>query len=211
MAKHLHEYLHSDPISGIYWVTVALLVLLGIYAAIHRMMYVADALILITFASLLFAHREKVLLSWEGVLLGCTGMLMNTVGVFGAYNITVHGIGWDKFLHLVMSAGIGLLIYAYLDRASRRASNPSFNPWELALFTFFLVLGVGALNEITEFMGVTYFGFSQGILGMANGSVVSNNSLERFDTQWDLITNAIGALVAVAYMTIKTSLVKRRT
>jgi len=200
-----------DPIRIIYWITVVLLALLSVYAAIHGMIYVIDAAIFITLATVLFAFRKKLVFSTSGFLLSCAGMLMNTSGALGAYNLSVHGVGWDKLLHVVTSVGIGLLVYAYLKRASdiaQRASKLTFGPLALALLVFFIVVGIGAFNEISEFIGTRYFGFSEGILGMSNGSIISSNDLNRFDTHWDMIANAMGALFVVAYTTIRSSFAK---
>lgn len=178
-----------------YSASIMLLALLAVVACIdHHLKFFLDATIGIIVISLAYHYRHKFIFSLEGAVLCLTGWAMNAAGAINAYQLSFYGVGWDKLLHMTSCAGLVLLFYAYLTRKTQLAF------WERAFFAIFVVAGFGALNEIVEFIGSQYFGIGQGLFGMSNGVTPLASVFERFDTQWDMIFNMIGSLLALGYI-----------
>lgn len=208
--KKIKDSYSSDHILKIiYWTTILMLIVTGINAIIQHTIYIMDTIVFGLIVTFLFLFRKKIIFSWQGALLCCMGIFMNISGMFGAYNISLYTVGWDKFLHLITSTGLTLLTYTYLQHIQKNNSKPIFNKIELAIITIIIVMGAGALNEIVEFTGARYFGINQGILTTANGNIVANNDFEKYDTQWDLITNTIAAIATVTILTINSNIHKK--
>jgi hypothetical protein len=185
-------------ISVIYWLTIIGLVMLGAFAYAAKSVFFADALISIIVVSAVFAIRKQVLFSWEGTALCCIGWLMNMAGTLGAYELSYQGLGWDKLLHFTSILGVTLLAYAYFKQ---RDMNLSL--FEVGIIVFLIAQGVGAVNEISEFIGSQYFGVGQGLFGMMNGLSEPASKFDRFDTHWDLIVNTIAIVVGLAITTLR--------
>jgi hypothetical protein len=167
------------------------LLILAAVAAARRSQYALDALTCFTGLLVLYPFRKRLFFSVPGVVLCIASMYMDSVGLFGAFEWTFLGIGWDKLAHLTSAAGLTLLIFEYLRR--RRLTR-----FECFNITFLLVNGFNALEEIWEFVGSVGFGVHQGMYSMMNGLTPRVSTFERYDTQWDLIFNCIGAAVTLS-------------
>ncbi len=89
---------------------------------------------------------------------------------------------WDAILHGTAAVALGfigfIILYVLYKSHKIRAGATT-----IAVFSFFFSLGIGALWEIFEFAMDGFFG-----LNMQKSGLV--------DTMWDLITDAVGALIA---------------
>lgn len=98
---------------------------------------------------------------------------------------------WDVLMHIGSGIGFGfigfLILYALYYRGKLKAS-----PFWICLFSFSFALGLGALWEIFEFAMDSFFGLNMQESGL-------------LDTMWDLIVDALGALIisAIGYYYIK--------
>ncbi len=94
---------------------------------------------------------------------------------------------WDVFLHafaaMIMGA-IGFMLVSILNRETRVAIRLS--PFFVAVFSWSFAVSLGALWEIIEFSLDAWFGLNMQKTGLV-------------DTMWDLIVDALGALV-VSYL-----------
>ena len=86
---------------------------------------------------------------------------------------------FDQFVHLFGYAVIALCIHYVLRRY-----NPNADPVFIALLTIFATMGIGSLNEIVEFL--------------ATLSLPSTGVGDYSNTLLDLISNTLGAIIAVA-------------
>lgn len=158
------------------------------------------------FGALVFALFEQ---AWLSLFIAITGLIIVWLPSFLTRNLHVHFplefelllnifiyssifLGeihgyytrfwwWDIVLHVGSGIALGflgfLLLYS-LQRSGKLTIAPSL----LALFSFCFALSLGALWEIFEFIMDSNFGFTMQKTGIT-------------DTMWDLIVDAIGALV----------------
>jgi hypothetical protein len=183
--------------SAIYVASILSIMILGTIAYNTDSSFFDDAILSIIAITAVYAYRRRLLFSWEGALLCCAGWVMNMMGAIGAYEWSAYGLGWDKLLHMTSILGLTLLTHAYLAHTERNLSLV-----EVAVITFLIAQGFGALNEILEFIGTYYFGVGQGLFGMLNG-VITNTSFDQYDTHWDLIINTAGICLALFYAQAK--------
>jgi hypothetical protein len=179
-------------------IMIAILIGLGIVAHLRESNFLIDAIVGIGIVIIVYIYRNTLLTTLDGTIITSIGLLMNSAGVLGFYEFHWHGIGWDKFLHMVTAFGVTLLVFAYL----RNRTELSFGP--LALLSVAIVGGFGAWIEIVEYCGFKLFHIGQGLFGMGNGLAPPPSEFERYDTQWDIIFNTASSLVAVIYLLLKT-------
>jgi len=118
-------------------------------------------------------------------------VLMNNSGLFGAYNWVFLNLGYDKWLHLVSGFVFTFAIYQFLG--SRKVAKG----WLLFVMAFLIWTGLGAIEEMAEFVGSVYLGVSQGFLAQAAGEAFYPVSdLVRYDPLWDMLFNFFGSVVA---------------
>jgi hypothetical protein len=154
-----------------------------------EVMLLALVAVILTFVPALFERNYKINLPTEFELVIVTfifaGLFLGEI-----QNFYVHFWWWDLFLHTssgIILGFLGFLILYILYYQKKLNASPAL----ISLFAFCFALAIGALWEIFEFSMDTIFGFS-----MQKGL---------FDTMWDLIVTAIGALVAsvVGYFYIR--------
>jgi uncharacterized membrane protein len=90
---------------------------------------------------------------------------------------------WDIFLHTFSGLIIGAVGFSLVDILNKNEKvSISLSPIFVSIFSFCFALAIGALWEIYEFAMDSIFG-----LNMQKSGLV--------DTMWDLIVDALGALV----------------
>jgi uncharacterized membrane protein YjdF len=181
-----------------YGISITLVLILGVVSLWTSQVFLSNAILGCAGLVILYKYRKHILFAWEGAVLGAAGIVMNTAGAIGAYELSYHGVGWDKLLHVVAMAGITIVAYAYLKKRHHQ-----FSTAEMVLLALCIVEGIGAINEILEFIGSRYFSIGQGLFGMSNGVSALKSDFDNFDTQWDMIANTVGALLAFSYLGIK--------
>jgi len=187
MHSHPNE---SKALYTITLITVILLIGFAIFSAMNNSKFFFDAIIGILIVIVCYRYRLSFIYSVPGATLSAAGIVMNTAGAVGAYNLTIGIIGWDKFLHIIAAAGVALITYAYLRKKQAGIL--------LSILGAFLIAqGLGAFNELVEFLGTRYFDIHQGLFGTANGDNPLSTDLERFDAEWDMIFNSIGIIFSI--------------
>ncbi len=127
-----------------------------------------------------------------GVLLGMSiwGFLHMSGGYFRIGERVLYGyqifpfLRFDQFVH-AWGFGFATLLSYYILK-------PSFGSKDnlkLSIFLIFIGMGLGALNEIIEFLAVLSLP-QTGVGGYEN-------------TMWDIVFNTIGAFIAVVYINVK--------
>lgn len=161
---------------------------------------ITSAIILVTFFPLFLAKRFHVFIPPEFALL-------SIAFVFASLFLgEVHGYyarywWWDIALHTgsgFLLGMIGFLLVHVLNEIE--AVDLHLKPGFVAFFAFLFALGIGALWEIYEFGMDSFFGtnMQKEMLGDPSGLT---------DTMWDLIVDALGALIisVLGYGYIKTA------
>lgn len=186
--------------------TLALQVLLvlGLAAEIWRgqwfAVFVTSLILVVTFYPLFLARRFRVFIPAEFVLL-------SIAFVFASLFLgEVHGYytrfwWWDIALHTgsgFLLGIIGFLLVHVLNETE--AIDVHMRPGFVAFFAFLFALGIGTVWEIFEFSMDQLFGanMQKPMLGDPSGLT---------DTMWDLIVDAVGALVisVLGYGYLKTA------
>lgn len=174
----------------IFW--VGGIVVAEIFYFLENSSFSLDVLFALFILIVLFLIR-KHLKSMTGIALIVAGLLMNASGIIGAYNINFWGLGWDKYLHIVSSAGIMLSLvdtYTHELRTSYK--------WKIFIYITcaMITLGMGGLNEINEFIGSQVFGQTGWIFAIQNVSWPLRFN-DQFDVYFDLIFNAVGIAIGI--------------
>jgi uncharacterized membrane protein YjdF len=99
---------------------------------------------------------------------------------------------FDQFVHAIGFGSATLLSYYIL----KPSLNKEIKNWvSVSVLIVFIGMGIGALNEIIEFIAVI---------------LVPNTGVGGYDnTMFDMIFNTLGATIAVVYINIKESLYKK--
>lgn len=132
----------------------------------------------------IFAVRRFLLLRPAQFALLACGLVLHDLGAFGWYQRRVWGVKFDWCVHFVFGA-IGAWILARI-LASRLGARRR----TLVILTVLVLLGLGAIHEIVE-------AASTMVLGTEYGMIVIGPD-NPFDTQQDLMSNLLGALLALA-------------
>jgi uncharacterized membrane protein YjdF len=149
---------------------------------------ITSGIILVTFVPLFLQRQFRVFIPPEFAL-------FSIVFVFASLFLgEVHGYyarywWWDIALHAAsgfLLGIVGFLLVYVLNEAE--AVDLHLRPGFVALFSFLFSLGIGTLWEIFEFGMDSFFGtnMQKPMLGDPSGLT---------DTMWDLIVDALGALV----------------
>jgi putative membrane protein len=95
-----------------------------------------------------------------------------------------HVLRYDQFIHLYCYIILTLFVWAFVTKYLQKDSHKL----AVSLTVFLASIGIGAINEIIEFLVVVFF--SSGV------GDYYNNAL-------DLVFNAAGAIISVLYMSLK--------
>lgn len=132
--------------------------------------------------------------------------------IIGLYNIIPYNIYYTGTLYgapqlnyhydwIVHSIGFGFLAIAYCS-----AVYPYFKKAfssNLAIFSLLLLsmMGFGALNEVSEFIGYEVFGHGEGFMEFGDGDISPDSGPWR-NASMDLINNFIGGIVFIGSFVI---------
>jgi len=173
------------------WITITLqvIVAIGLALAIYEQQWmnvaITSGILILTLLPTMLGKRLRVEIPPEFELI-------TIVFIFAAMFLgEIRGYyqrfwWWDVVLHTTSGGLLGILgvLLIYLLNESPRVGL-NMKPGFVALFAFTFALAIGALWEIFEFAMDSLFG-----LNMQKSGLV--------DTMWDLIVDAIGAIVIAA-------------
>jgi uncharacterized membrane protein YjdF len=178
-----HAFLFKDSLRIIAWVTTGFLILLSVIAApasdTYRYAFIFLGLLLWG----LYSFRHKFSLHPFHLALFALALLVHNLGAFGFYRKVLLGLEFDTYVHFYFGLAGALIIC----RALR--VNYGLNRVELLIGVTLLILGVGAIHELIEWVSTLILGPERGMLKLNTGDV--------FDTQKDLLNNLLGALTAL--------------
>jgi hypothetical protein len=152
-------------------------------------------LILITlpYLTLLYIFRKKLRLNSPTYFILALAMTLHNAGTFGYYNISPIFIQYDHITHFFGLFAVTLLFYNYFSK------NIEFGYLEIAIISFLVGMGIGALIEMWEllahltrndfFMGLTLDKTDQG--------------REWINSMIDLVYNSLGCLFVIVVKQLK--------
>ena len=168
--------------------------------------YVPDCIFILAAIGLFYLLEKDHQLEPGMILIGLLPMFLHLVGViFGAFSWFIADIGFDKYVHLLSSASISIVAFYWLMNNSR-------NHYVRKAFVALLIAqGFGALNEVNEFIGYEYLHIYGATMFSTGDSLPTVKSqLQVYDTQWDMIFNLVGALIAVLIVTSREHYLRKK-
>ncbi|MGN6384882.1 MAG: DUF2238 domain-containing protein [Verrucomicrobiota bacterium] len=127
-------------------------------------------------------QRERLNLHPVGFAVFAAALLVHDLGAFGMYGHFYFGLEFDTYVHYFFGlAGASVVARALAYRFG-------LSGWRLWVGTILLIMGVGALHELMEWVSTMLLG-SKGMLKL--------NDPDKFDTQKDLGNNFLGTLTAL--------------
>jgi uncharacterized membrane protein YjdF len=110
--------------------------------------------------------------------------VLHNLGAFGTYGKHYAGLEFDTYVHFFFGFAGGLIVARALE------CNLNLRGWKLWAGTVLLILGIGAIHELVEYLSTLMLGGEKGML--------KTNDPDRFDTQKDLGNNLLGTILALA-------------
>lgn len=137
--------------------------------------------LILTFVPFIVQRHYRVFIP-EGFLVAIAFFIYATLFLGEVGNFYEHFWWWDLILHAGSALGFGLIGFIVLLLLSKlhKISAP---PFVLSILAFSFAVMIGGMWEIFEFTMDQIFGLTMQRSGL-------------MDTMWDLIVNAIGALIA---------------
>ena len=150
--------------------------------------FLTSMIIAITFFPLLFERQFRIYIPPE-FQLAAIGFVFASLFLGEIHDYYTRFWWWDMALHTMSGFLLGILGFLLVHIMNQTEKmNVHLNPGFVAFFAFVFALGVGALWEIFEFAMDSFFGMNmqKPMLGDPSGLT---------DTMWDLIVDALGALI----------------
>ena len=160
--------------------TLLLAILFGIFEKNWLTVFYTCLIFLLTFLPNLFEKKYKIMLPIEfevGIIFFIYASLF--LGEVKGYYTTFWW--WDLLLHASAGLGFGFIGFIIFYTAYKK-QKIKVNPSLAMLFSFFFALGIGSVWEIFEFAMDQIIGTNMQKSGLV-------------DTMWDMIVNAVGALI----------------
>jgi uncharacterized membrane protein YjdF len=133
--------------------------------------------------------RHKLHLRPVPYALVALAILLHMSGAFGFYQQSPFPISFDIVVHYYFAFAITLVLHAFLSGAY-----PALTRWQVAVLTFFFMMGLAALHEIMEYSTYLALGEERGML--------KPSSSYFFDTSRDLLNNFLGTLTGLGGITL---------
>lgn len=130
-----------------------------------------------------FARNALCILPLHFAILAGAFVLHN-LGAFGTYGKFYLGLEFDTYVHFFFGMAGAFIVAHALERTL------GFRGWKLWAGTILLILGIGAIHELVEYLSTLLLGGEKGML--------KTNDPDKFDTQKDLGNNLLGTIAALA-------------
>ena len=141
-----------------------------------------------------YAARRALCLDPIGFAFFATALLVHDLGAFGTYGHFYFNLEFDTYVHYFFGMAGALVIARALQ------CRFELNGWRLWVGAVLLIMGIGALHELMEWVSTMLLG-SKGMLKL--------NDPDIFDTQKDLGNNFLGSLTAMLLYTVIVPWVRR--
>lgn len=138
------------------------------------------------------------------------GHILHACGIFGWYHISPVPIQWDHVTHFFGALPYALLFFKWMEQwmDARFFSKKNL----LILMAIFLAAsGVGAVVELSEFVGYLQygtgdgafqFGPGDGVMGKEGSDLIDSLGGGWINEGWDFIYNTIGIIIGMLVMII---------
>ena len=150
-------------------------------------------LITIPYLLLLFIFRKKLKLSPFTYFLLALAMTLHNAGTFGYYNVSPIFIQYDHLTHFFGLFAVTFAFYNYFSK------NIEFSYLEIAIISFLVGMGIGALIEIWEL--IAHFARNDFFMGLTLDE--TDQGREWINSMIDLIYNGAGCLFVIIVKQLK--------
>lgn len=150
-------------------------------------------LITIPYLILLFIFRKKLKLSAFTYFILAAAMTVHNAGTFGYYNISPLPIQYDHITHFFGLFAVTLFFYNYFSKKIE------FSYLEIAILSFLIGMGVGALIEIWEL--IAHYARNDFFMGVVLDR--TDQGREWTNSMIDLLYNGAGCLAVVVVKQLK--------
>src|SRR3989344_5829528 len=139
--------------------SLLILILLGLLTGITE--FFPEILIFITLTWFFWYTYDVFRLNAPTYTLLIIGFLLHSFGIFGWYHTSPIPIQWYHITHYFSMLPFALLFFKWLEQWMDAKLFTTKN-LIIIMSVFLLVSGVGALIELSEFLGYLKFGFGDG-------------------------------------------------
>jgi hypothetical protein len=202
----------------VYFLTAVFIVLVMLSLSfLYHKDFIKDCLFSLFLIAVFFMLERKYNIHQILVPVGLFAMVWNPLSlVFNFWGATFLGIGYDKWVHLIYP-----LLFTIVISHLIIAISPDNPKWKI-IFAAFIVVGMGSILEVNEFLGSQYLNF-QGptIFSQDNAPVDASpdslvpedvyNMQARYDTYWDMVFNIIGSFLGATLLLITNPLLAPKT
>ena len=150
-------------------------------------------IITIPYLTLLFIFRKKLKLNSFTYFILAAAMTIHNAGTFGYYNISPLPIQCDHLTHFIGLFAITLLFYNYFSKKE------NFSYLEIAIISFLIGMGVGALIEIWELLA--HLARTDFLMGLTLDE--TDQGKEWINSMIDLVYNGAGCLTIIVLKQLK--------
>lgn len=164
-----------------------------------------DATFSITILIIFFFLVKKFEIRTVSILLFNMALMLHNLGGFGAYQWRVGWFEWDLLVHSFSSLVAGFIIAEAISRRLhlRKGKLEKFTVVDehkvlTIILVVSLVIMLGMVIELMEFIGYNYLGSGEGLFFFGYGDFgIGDYAKEYFDVMTDIIANIVGALLGV--------------
>jgi hypothetical protein len=163
------------------WVTTLLIIAFGLFGRGPNTYRVAILFLGPLLWGVYLARERLHIDPWQFAMFA-GALLLHDLGAFGTYGHFYFGLEFDTYVHFCFGVAGGFIV------ASALRFNFGLNGWKLWVGTVLIIMGIGALHELLEFLSTVMLG---------NKGMLKLNDPDKFDTQKDLGNNLLGCLTAL--------------
>lgn len=168
-------------------------ILFAVHAYQNQTGWLFDQIIAISLFSLAIIFRKKLRLTPFMYYLLALAITLHNAGTFGFYNVSPIFIQYDHITHFFGLFALTLFFYNLYSK------NTEFSWFEVALISFLITMGIGALIEIWEF--VAHLTRNEFLAGLVLDK--TDQGREWVNSMIDLVYNAAGCLFAIIIKQLK--------
>ncbi len=143
-----------------------------------------------------FLHKKHKF-SWFALIINAIGATLHHIKLYGNFYF---GIGFDKWMHLIVPFALCFMVYRIIDNLVEKKNKRKITT--IITLTILIVFGLACLVEIIEFIGYSVLGQGEGHGLLLYGEADYG---EYFNTSWDIVCNLMGAIVG----TITAAVIKK--
>jgi uncharacterized membrane protein YjdF len=175
------------------WITTLLIALFGLMGSGPKTYRMAIVFLGPFLWGIYFSRERLHIRPWQFAIFAAA-LLLHDLGSFGTYGHFYYGLEFDTYVHFCFGVAGGFIL------APALRFNFGLNGWKLWVGTILVIMGIGALHELLEFLSTLLLG-DKGMLKL--------NDPDRFDTQKDLGNNLLGCLSALTLLALRRVLWRR--